>query len=125
MTTLMRGQTELEGLLNAKGFGPYLFQMNSLYDQFLATEIKVSGTSTAQLVGGVSPAIAAITTINFLLLTPDQNMKVGLHGVTASSAGWTLSANGVHIADKCSMTSLQVYNTANTTLTLFLVIGQT
>ncbi len=125
MTTRMRGMAELEGLLNDKSFGPYLFQMSALYDQFLATEIQVSGVSTAQLVGGVSPSIAAITEINFLLLNPNQNIKVGLHGVTASSAGWTLNANGVHITDKCSMTSLQVYNTASTTLTLFVVMGQT
>lgn len=125
MTTLMRGQAELEGLLNAKGFGPYLFQMNSLYDQFLATEIQISATSSAQLVGGVSPSIAAITAINFLLLNPDQAIKVGLHGVTASSDGWTLNANGVHILDKCSMTSLQVYNTASSTVNLFVILGQT
>jgi hypothetical protein len=125
MATTVHGMTEINGLRNTLPFGPYQFQLHSIFDQFLATEITVSATSTAQLVGGTSPTIAAITDINFLLLFPDQNIKVGLHGVTAVSAGWTLTANTLHVTEGCSIDSLQVYNTATVTVNLFVILGQT
>lgn len=124
MSTGMQGGVELKGIRNTLPFGPYLFQLSNIYDQFLATEIQIAGMSTAQLVGGISPTIAAFTMINFLLLYPDQDIKVGLHGVMASSAGFTLNAYGLHVQNSCSMTSLQLYNSSIVTLNLFLVLGQ-
>jgi hypothetical protein len=124
VATTVHSSTEINGLRNTLPFGPYKFETNHIFDQFLATEIEISGTSTAQLVGGVSPTIAAFTEINFLLLYPNQDIKVGLHGVTASSAGWTLNAYAMHATEGGSINSLQVYNTAATTVNLFVILGQ-
>lgn len=124
MATSVRGNVEIQGLRNTLPFGPYPFFINDLYTQFLATEIQISALSSAQLVGGVSPTIAAITTINLLILHPDQQMRVGLHGVAAQASGFTLNAQGVYVTTDGSINALQVYNNTSSLMNLFIVLGQ-
>jgi hypothetical protein len=124
MATILHGTMDMSGLRNTLPFGPYVFPLEAVYDQFLATEIQISGTSSAQLVGGVSPSIAAFTALNFLLLYPDQQMKIGLHGVAAQADGFTLGAYGLYVSSGVTMTSLQAYNTSATTVNLFVILGQ-
>ena len=105
-------------------FGPWLFQRSSIYTLFLGADISIGATTLAQIIGGVSPSIASIVTIQFLLVYPNQNVRIGLHGVNAQTApGFTLNLNSVCVIDNCSMTSLNIFNTASVAATVFLAIG--
>lgn len=104
-------------------FGPWAFQADQSYTEFFAAEVQLPATTLVQLVGGVSPAIAALSTIELLGLYPDQGIRVGLHGVDAQAAGFTLDAYQILLSGKGEMTSLNVYNTAAVACNLILVLG--
>jgi hypothetical protein len=110
---------------NDLSFGPWIFERATPFDLFLAVEIQIAATTLAQIIGGANPSIAAITTIQFLVIQPDQNVKIGLHGVNAQSSGFSQVADGVIIMDNISMTSLNIYNTASVTTTIFVGVGGT
>jgi hypothetical protein len=62
-------------------FGPWVFRQNEIYTEFFGAEFQIAATTLAQIIGGVSPSITAITDIQHLSLYPDQIIQVGLHGV--------------------------------------------
>lgn len=105
--------------------GPFPFDINQIHDEFAVENVEVAATSTLQLVGGVAPTIANITTIQFLLLYVDQAIKVGLDGVVAETSGFTLSAYKPLIFPGMSLTQLQIYNSAAVLSNVLVVIGGT
>lgn len=106
-------------------FGPWRFAGVRIYTLFLGADISISATTLAQIIGGVSPSIASITTIQSLLIFPSKTVRVGLHGVNAQTSGFTLNADSLFTIDNCSMTSLNIYNTVAAAATVFLALGGT
>lgn len=104
-------------------FGPWPFERTRPFDLFLGVAIQIEATTLAQIIGGVSPSIAAISTAQFIILQPDQHIKVGLHGVNAQTDGFAQAADGVLILDDVTITSLSLYNTTALTAVVFLGVG--
>ena len=123
MPILTRTHVELSATRDAFPFGPWPFTYGDAYDEFVGAYIQIAATTLAQIVGGVSPSLAAIVTIEYLMIVPDQAIKIGLHGVNAQSSGFTLDASGLYLARSVSINALQIYNTAAETVIIFLGIG--
>ena len=105
-------------------FGPWLFQRSSTYTLFLGADISIAATTLAQIIGGTAPSIESIVTVQFLLIYPNKNIRIGLHGVNAQTApGFTLNLDSACMIDNCSMTSLNIYNTSNAAANVFIAIG--
>src|SRR5882672_2822035 len=111
MATQVRSQLTIEALQNTLGFGPWNFHDNDIYDEMFAAQIQVNPLTFAQIIGGVSPSIQAIVTVQYLAIVPDQTMKIGLQGVNAQSAGFTLNANRSFKMGTGLVTSVNIYNT--------------
>lgn len=126
MATITRVQIHIEAVRRELfAFGPWDFLANEIYTEFFAAEIQLAATTLAQIIGGVSPAITAITDIQFLMLYPDQAIRIGLHGVNAQTAGFTLNTNQTFLSGRGAINALNLYNTATSTANIGLVIGGT
>jgi len=125
MPTQVKAHTRVEALQNALAFGPWDFFDNDVYDEMFAAQIQLTGLLFAQIIGGVSPSITAITEVQFLAIIPDQTIMVGLHGVHAQSAGFTLNANRCIKIGTGSLNSVSVYNTTTVTCNVVFIVGGT
>lgn len=123
MAIHVKGHLHIEALQNILNFGPWDFYDNDVYSELFAAQIQLAPSALAQIIGGVSPSIAAITTIQYLCLIPDQVIYVGLHGVNAQTSGFTLNANRSLKIGTGSMTSLSLFNTTILTTNVIVVIG--
>ena len=128
MSTRLLSHLSLEALStdNALPFGPWAYRTSRTYAQFVGAEIQIAGTTQAQIIGGVSPSIVSITTIHFLFLRCDLfALRIGLHGVSAQGAGFTLNARQILCLDGGSINALNIYNTGATPASIVLVLGET
>ncbi len=123
MPTNVQGQLHIVAKKSQLPFGPWDFFLNGLFAEFFGALIQLPALTFAQIIGGTTPSIAAIKTIQFLLVVPDQVVQVGLHGVNAQSAGFTLNPNQPLQFGVGSMTQLSLYNTATTVANVLLGIG--
>lgn len=124
MATNVREMLHLDAERSNLNFGPWDFRTTKTYTQFFGVEIQVAATTLAQLIAGSSPAFTAITTIEYLLIYPDQQISVGLHGVNAQTDGFTVNANQP-LRIEGSINELSVYNGTSSTANIVLVIGGT
>lgn len=126
MATVTRTDIDVSALRSDKfPFGPWTFQRSSTYTLFLGADIQIAATTLAQIIGGVSPSIESIVTVQFLLIYPNQNVRIGLHGVNGQTAGFTLNLNSPLIIDNCSINALNIFNTASSAANVFVAIGGT
>ncbi len=123
MSALIKAEISLKGAIDSLPIGPWPFANSGVYTLFFGANITLATLTAVQVIGGVSPIISSITTVQFLLIVPTQAIKVGLHGVAAQSAGFTLNANAPLCINGGSLTSLSLYNHSTTTATIFLGIG--
>lgn len=125
MPTSLRTQLILETirLQSTLPFGPWdLSSVTETYAQFFGSEILIPATTLAQIVGGVNPSVAAITTIQLLLLYASQTIQVGLHGVNGQTNGFTVTANKALLI-RGSINALNIYNTAAVAAAVIVAIG--
>ncbi len=123
MSALIKAELNLKGAIDSLPLGPWPFANSGVYTLFFGANITLATLTAVQVIGGVSPIISSITTVQFLLIVPTQAIKVGLHGVAAQSSGFTLNANAPLCINGGSLTSLSLYNHSTTTATIFLGIG--
>ena len=123
MPTQVKAHTRVEATQNALDFGPWDFFDNDVYDEMFAAQIQLSSLLFAQLIGGVSPTISVVTLVQFLLIIPDQTIRIGLHGVNAQSDGFLLNANRCLKIGTGSINSVSVYNTTTLTCNLVFIVG--
>ena len=123
MAVLTRTHLELQAHEDQLAFGPWTFDLSALFTQFVGTVITIAGHTTGQILGGVSPAILSVTTGQFLLVRPDKDVLVGLHGVVAQTNGFGLDAFAPLVIGSGSLTSLQIYNTTTSLTRVFIGIG--
>lgn len=125
MATQVRSQLNIEALQNTLGFGPWNFHDNDIYDEMFAAQIQIGALTLAQIIGGVSPSIQAIVTVQYLVIVPDQTIKVGLQGVNAQTSGFTLNANRSFKMGTGLTTAVNIYNTAALAANVVFIIGGT
>ena len=125
MSALIKAELNLKGVIDTLPIGPWPFANSGVYTLFFGSNITLATLTAVQVIGGVSPIISSITTVQFLLIVPTKDIKVGLQGVTASSAGFTLSANAPLCINGGSLTSLNLYNSSTASASIFLGIGGT
>lgn len=123
MSALIKVEVNLKGSIDSLPLGPWPFANSGVYTLFFGANITLAASTLVQVIGGVSPIISSIVTVQFLLIVPTQNIKVGLHGVNAQSAGFTLNANAPQCINGGSLTSLSLYNSSTASATIFLGIG--
>ncbi len=123
MSALIKAEINLKGMIDALPIGPWPFANSGVYTLFFGANITLATLTSVQVIGGVSPIISSIVTVQFLLIVPTLAIKVGLHGVVASSAGFTLNANAPLCINGGSLTSLSLYNSSTATVSIFLGIG--
>jgi hypothetical protein len=110
---------------NVLNFGPLIFNDNDNYEECFTSQITLPALTFLQVIGGTLPAITAITTVQMLCIAPDQNIKIGLEGVNAQTAGFTLNAHKSLKIGTGVITSLSVYNISTVTTDIVFVIGGT
>lgn len=125
MTTHLHARLDIEALASTLPFGPWARLSSGVYTQFFGSEISIDATSLAQIIGGVSPAVQAITEIDFLwIYTPTENIQIGLHGVNAQTSGWTLAGGRYCLVDGSIINALSIYNTAAIAALVVIAVGQ-
>lgn len=125
MSGIVRGTFKVQGKRNTFPFGPFQFDIAEIHDEFVAADIELVASTSLQILGGVDPIIADITTGQFLMLVPDQSLNVGFEGVDAQTAGFTLSAGKPYIMAGGTITQLEVHNNATVLASLFIALGGT
>ncbi len=123
MSALIKAELDLKGIIDSLPIGPWPFANSGVYSIFFGANINLATVTAVQVIGGVSPIISSITTIQFLLIVPTQTIKVGLHGVSAQANGFTLNANAPLCINGGSLTSLSLYNLSTASASIFLGIG--
>ena len=106
-------------------FGPWTFQVEQSYPEFFGAEVTVPPTTLVHLVGGPSPLLAAIGTVEFLGFHPDQPIQIGLHGEDAQMTGSTitLDAHQLLLMGRGELTAVNVYNLAQVLCNLVVIVG--
>jgi len=123
MATVVRASLSIQAVRDILKFGPWDFRGNEIYTEFFGAEIQIAATSLAQIIGGTSPSITSITDIQYLVVYPDQAVRIGLHGVNGQTGGFTLNANQPFCSGRGSIDALNLYNTASSTSNIIVVIG--
>ena len=123
MPTQVQGHLHIEARQNILGFGPWDFYDADSYTELFAVQIQLAGVTFGQIIGGVSPSLQAITTIQYLCILADQVIQVGLHGVNAQSAGFTLNTNRVMKIGTCTISSLSLYNVSIIPANVVIILG--
>ncbi len=125
MATTVRQSLSIKATRDILKFGPWDFSSDQIYTELFGAEVQIATVTLTQIIGGSSPIITAITDIQYLVIYPDQIIRVGLHGVNGQTGGFTLNANQPFCTGRGSIDSLNVYNTSTSTLNLTLAIGGT
>jgi hypothetical protein len=125
MPTAVRSMLRVDGTQNILNFGPLVFNDNDNFEECFTSQITIPALTLLQVIGGSGPAITAITTIQMLVIAPNQVIKIGLEGVNGQSAGFTLNANKSLKISTGIITSLNVYNTTAVAAEVIFIIGGT
>ena len=123
MPSQIKSLTQVDAMQNVLSFGPWSFLENDIYDEMFAAQLQFPALILAQIIGGVTPAITSLTTIEFLFILADQIMQIGLHGVNAQTSGFVLQANKAIKIGTCSINALSIFNTTTLTANVVMVIG--
>jgi len=123
MSTVVRGHADIRATRDTLSFGPWTFDNTDIFDEFFGAEIQLTTHQFAQIIGGTDPEIAALVSLQTLLIYPDVDIKVGFDLVNAQTAGFTLSAYRTLRLSGGLLTGLSLYNPALVTTKVFLVLG--
>lgn len=123
MSAIIKAELNLKGIIDTLPIGPWPFANSGVYTLFFGANITLAASTAVQVIGGVSPIITSIVTVQFLLVVPTQTIKVGLHGVAAQASGFTLNANAPLCINGGSVNAMSLYNSSTASATIFLGIG--
>lgn len=104
-------------------FGPWVYDLSASYEVFVGVRLQLAELTALQLIGGVSPVFTELTTLNGLILQANQDLLIGLEGVDAASAGWTLASGQLFLITGGTLTSVNLYNTSNVAAAIALAGG--
>lgn len=121
-TGVLRQINKVTMTRNGKLYGPFEHDISQAVTEAAYLVYQVSDSTTLQLVGGVSPQISELTTVTFLQIETDQDILIGLEGITVATNGAPLSANGMSSMIKCALTDIAIRNESGSVANITVLI---
>ena len=106
--------------------GPFDYDVSYSMDEGARLDYEVSNNTTLQLIGGVSPQISEITSVNLLHITADQDILVGLEGNDPAVTAWTIYADKMAtLGPGVLITEVAIRNESGSTANVTVIIEGT